>query len=85
MRSAPKRFLAFTLFSLFGQGVSLCAQSVSAALTITAIEGPKNGGFALGIQGIHRVEPNTGKCIATIALKPRKGILSLAYGDRSLF
>src|SRR6516162_3101719 len=127
MRSVPKRFLAFTLCSLFVDGVPLCAQSVSVndpAVIVTRIEGPKNGAFALGdsaawfetkdrlfridpqsnelssvgteelqrgnwwlstlflanfavgggyvwrfgkahgVQGIHRVEPDTGKCVA---------------------
>ncbi len=55
------------------------------------------GGFAVGggsvwrygkghgVEGVHRVDPGTGKCIATVALKPRKGMNSLTYGEGSLW
>jgi hypothetical protein len=55
------------------------------------------GGFAVGggsvwrygkghgVEGVHRVDPGTGKCIATLALKPRKGMNSLTYGEGSLW
>jgi virginiamycin B lyase len=59
--------------------------------------GYAEGGFAVGggsvwrfgkahdVEGVHRVDPGTGKCIATIALKPRKGMNSLTYGEGSLW
>jgi virginiamycin B lyase len=55
------------------------------------------GGFAVGggsvwrfgkahdVEGVHRVDPGTGKCVATVALKPRKGMNSLTYGEGALW
>jgi len=42
-------------------------------------------GTAHDAEGIHRIDVSTGKCTATIALKPRKGISSVAYGEGAVW
>jgi hypothetical protein len=42
-------------------------------------------GKAHKIGGIHRIDPATGHCIATIPLEKRKGDISLAYGMGALW
>jgi DNA-binding beta-propeller fold protein YncE len=42
-------------------------------------------GKAHNVGGIHRIDPTTGHCIATIPLEKRKGETSLAYGMGALW
>jgi DNA-binding beta-propeller fold protein YncE len=42
-------------------------------------------GNAHNVGGIHRIDPATGTCIATIRLDKRKGETSIAYGMRTLW
>jgi YVTN family beta-propeller protein len=42
-------------------------------------------GKAHNVEGIHRADLGTGKCTATVELKPRKGFNSLTYGEGSLW
>lgn len=42
-------------------------------------------GKAHDVEGVHRFDPGTGKCVATVSLKPRKGSNSLTYGLGSLW
>jgi hypothetical protein len=42
-------------------------------------------GQAHGVEGVHRIDPVTGQCVATIALKLGKGLNVFAYGEGALW